>query len=173
MKSIVRQYYNCKQNSSFKFDNKTIVELMAYCFYKRMDSFDHDFMRDLDNGYITLSFVDKNEVCRNKYDGSPVVFTNLHDKFASILKDIDANMNTLDINADDFQKYFLEGLKKYIDQEPGVTLNLEQSVVQNPFNTSQSFTIQLVLDVEAPITEEVDEKEEKREDTAKGDKVNE
>ena len=157
MKSLVSPYFAEYQDKEVKFTVKKLVKLMAQRFYfsvlhgKSEDVkpvFERFIDKDTKTGYVRLTY-SKNRVTCVYSDKGYIDYT-IKDTMLSLLKDFNLNVDVLDVTPEDFQKWFLEELKPLVDQEEGVTLVSEESVVQSPYDNSddENYTIQLTLDVD-------------------------
>lgn len=159
MKSLVSPYFAEYQDKEVKFTTKKLVKLMAQRFYfsvlhgKNEDVkpvFERFIDKDTKTGYVRLTY-SKNIVTCVYSDKGYIDYT-IKDTMLGLLGDFNLETSVLDLTPEDFQKWFLEELKSLVDQEEGVTLVAEESVVQSPYDNSddENYTIQLTLDVDLP-----------------------
>lgn len=178
MKSLVSPYFAEYEGKEVKFPTKKLVQLMAQRFYfsvlhSRKDNVKPTFERFIDKdtktGYVRLTF----SSCRvdSDYAVNGYIDCYIKNTMLGLLKDFNLNVDVLDVTPEDFQKWFLEELKSLVDQEEGVTLVAEESVVQSPYDNSddENYTIQLTLDVDLPNLEV--EKEPEGEEEQDGNKT--
>lgn len=159
MESLVSQYFAEYQGKEVKFSTKQLVQLMAQQFYFRVLHSNHEdvkpmFERFIDKttktGYVRLTY-SKNRV-KCAYSDKGYLDYTIKDTLLDLLNclGLGTSVSVLDVTPEDFQKWFLEELKSLVDQEEGVTLVAEESVVQSPYDNSddENYTIQLTLDVD-------------------------
>jgi hypothetical protein len=159
MKSLVSPYFAEYQDKEVKFSTKKLVQLMAQCFYFNVlhsdkenvkPTFERFIDKDTKTGYVRLTF----SSCRvdSDYAVNGYVDYTIKETMLGLLGDFNLENSVLDLTPEDFQKWFLEELKSLVDQEEGVTLVAEESVVQSPYDNSddENYTIQLTLDVDLP-----------------------
>ena len=169
MKSLVSPYFAEYQDKEVKFTVKKLVKLMAQRFYfsvlhgKSEDVkpvFERFIDKDTKTGYVRLTY-SKNRVTCVYSDKGYIDYT-IKETMLGLLGDFNLETSVLDLTPEDFQKWFLEELKSLVDQEEGVTLVAEESVVQSPYDNSdeENYTIQLTLDVDLPNLEVEKEPEE-------------
>lgn len=173
MKNLVSPYFAEYKGKEVKFPTKKLVQLMAQRFYFNVlhihndnvkPTFERFIDKDTKTGYVRLTFssckVDS-DYAINGYIDCYIKNTMLY-----LLKDFNLNVDVLDVTPEDFQKWFLEELKSFVDQEEGVTLVSEESVVQNPYDNSddENYTVQLTLDVDLPNLEVEKEPEGEEQD---------
>jgi hypothetical protein len=167
MESLVGSYFAEYQGKKVVLPTKALVKAMAFNFYLKAmltnryvePNFERFIYKNTKTGYVRLTYS----------KGSAV-------KSGASLKDFmkyEMNGNSDCITADvidllqrTFQKWFLEELKSLVDQEEGVTLVAEESVVQSPYDNSddENYTIQLTLDVDLPNLEVEKEPEGEEQD---------
>ena len=161
------------QDKEVKFTVKKLVKLMAQRFYfsvlhgKSEDVkpvFERFIDKDTKTGYVRLTYSKSRVTC--VYSDKGYIDYTIKDTMLSLLKDFNLNVDVLDVTPEDFQKWFLEELKPLVDQEEGVTLVSEESVVQSPYDNSddENYTIQLTLDVDLPNLEVEKEPEGEEQD---------
>ena len=169
MKSLVSPYFAEYQDKEVKFTTEKLVRLMAQRFYfsvlhgKSEDAkpvFERFIDKDTKTGYVRLTY-SKNRVTCVYSDKGYIDYT-IKDTMLGLLGDFNLETSVLDLTPEDFQKWFLEELKSLVDQEEGVTLVAEESVVQSPYDNSddENYTIQLTLDVDLSNLEVEKEPEE-------------
>lgn len=159
MENVVSPYFAEYEDKEVKFSTKKLVQLMAQCFYFNVlhsdkenvkPTFERFIDKDTKTGYVRLTF----SSCRvdSDYAVNGYVDCYIKNTMLNLLHTFNLNVDVLDVTPDDFQKWFLDELKPLIDQEEGVTLVAEESVVQSPYDNSadKNYTIQLTLDVDLP-----------------------
>ena len=169
MESLVSLYFAEYQDQEVKFHTKRLVQLMAQCFYFNVlhsdkenvkPTFERFIDKDTKTGYVRLTF----SSCRvdSDYAVNGYVDCYIKNTMLNLLHTFNLNVDVLDVTPDDFQKWFLGELKSLVDQEEGVTLVAEESVVQSPYdsNDKENYTVQLTLDVDLPNLEVEKEPEE-------------
>lgn len=178
MKSLVSPYFAEYQDKEVKFTTKKLVKLMAQRFYfsvlhsKSEDVkpvFERFIDKDTKTGYVRLTYSKTRVTC--VYSDKGYIDYTIKDTMLGLLGDFNLETSVLDLTPEDFQKWFLEELKPLVDQEEGVTLVSEESVVQNPYDNSddENYTVQLTLDVDLPNLEV--EKEPEGEEEQDGNKT--
>lgn len=169
MESLVSLYFAEYQDQEVKFHTKRLVQLMAQRFYfsvlhsKQEDVkpvFERFINKNTKTGYVRLTY-SKNRV-RCAYSDKGYLDYSIKDVMLGLLDNFNLRSNVLDVTTEDFQKWFLGELKSLVDQEEGVTLVAEESVVQSPYdsNDKENYTVQLTLDVDLPNLEVEKEPEE-------------
>lgn len=159
MESLVSLYFAEYQDQEVKFHTKRLVQLMAQRFYfsvlhsKQEDVkpvFERFINKNTKTGYVRLTY-SKNRV-RCAYSDKGYLDYSIKDVMLGLLDNFNLRSNVLDVTTEDFQKWFLGELKSLVDQEEGVTLVAEESVVQSPYdsNDKENYTVQLTLDVDLP-----------------------
>lgn len=159
MKNLVSPYFAEYEGKEVKFPTKKLVQLMAQRFYFNVlhshknnvkSTFERFIDKDTKTGYVRLTFSN----CRvdSDYAVNGYIDCYIKDTMLCLLKNFNLNVDVLDVTPEDFQKWFLEELKSFVDQEEGITLVSEESVVQSPYDNSddKNYTIQLTLDVDLP-----------------------
>lgn len=152
MKSLVGSYFAEYQGKEAVLPTKAFVKTMAFNFYLNAmltdqdvnPSFERFIDKDTKTGYVRLTYSKVSVV--NGRSFKDFMKFEMNNNFGHLTADI------LDVTPEDFQKWFLEELKSLVDQEEGVTLVAEESVVQSPYDSSdeENYTIQLTLDVDLP-----------------------
>ena len=161
MESLVSQYFAEYQGKEVKFSTKQLVQLMARQFYYRVlhskqvgvkPTFERFIDKDTKTGYVRLTYT--NNRVSSAYSNKGYIDYAVKDTLLDLLNclGLGTSVSVLDVTPEDFQKWFLEELKSLVDQEEGVTLVAEESVVQSPYDNSddENYTIQLTLDVDLP-----------------------
>ena len=168
MKSLVGLYFAEYQGKKAVLPTKALVKAMAFRFYLKamhtkryvQPEFERFIDKDTKTGYVRLTY-SKNRVTCVYSDKGYIDYT-IKETMLGLLGDFNLETSVLDLTPEDFQKWFLEELKSLVDQEEGVTLVAEESVVQSPYDNSddENYTIQLTLDVDLPNLEVEKEPEE-------------
>lgn len=153
MKSLAGLYFAEYQGKKAVLPTKALVKAMAFRFYLKamhakryvQPEFERFIDKDTKTGYLRLTY-SKDTVVSNNMPFKDFMKYEMNGNSDCITADI------LDVTPEDFQKWFLEELKSLVDQEEGVTLVAEESVVQSPYDNSddENYTIQLTLDVDLP-----------------------
>lgn len=176
MKNLVSPYFAEYEGKEVEFPTKKLVQLMAQRFYFNVlhgknenvkPTFERFIDKDTKTGYVRLTY-SKDRV-DSDYAVNGYVDCYIKNTMLYLLKDLNLNVDVLDVTPEDFQKWFLEELKSLVDQEKGVTLVSEESVVQSPYDNSddENYTIQLTLDVDLPNLEVEKEPEGEEEQDGK------
>lgn len=153
MKSLAGLYFAEYQGKKAVLPTKALVKAMAFRFYLKamhtkryvQPEFERFIDKDTKTGYLRLTY-SKDTVVNNDISFKDFMKYEMNGNSDCIIADV------IDTTPEDFQKWFLEELKSLVDQEEGVTLVAEESVVQSPYDNSddENYTIQLTLDVDLP-----------------------
>lgn len=153
MQSLVSLYFAEYQGKKAVLPTEALVKAMAFRFYLKamhtkkyvQPEFERYIDKDTKTGYVRLTY-SKGTVVSNNMSFKDFMKYDMNDNSNYIDADV------IDATPEDFQKWFLEELKSLVDQEKGVTLVSEESIVQSPYDNSdeENYTIQLTLDVDLP-----------------------
>lgn len=167
MKSLAGLYFAEYQGKKAVLPTKALVKAMAFRFYLKamhtkryvQPEFERFIYKDTKTGYLRLTY-SKDTVVNNNISFKDFMKYEINGNSDCITADV------IDTTPEDFQKWFLEELKSLVDQEEGVTLVAEESVVQSPYDNSdeENYIIQLTLDVDLPNLEVEKESEEGEQD---------
>ena len=167
MESLVGSYFAEYQGKKVVLPTKALVKTMAFNFYLKAmltnryvePNFERFIDKNTKTGYVRLTY-SKGSAVKSGASLKDFIKFEMNNNFGYV------TANIIDVTPEDFQKWFLEELKSLVDQEEGVTLVAEESVVQSPYDNSdeENYTIQLTLDVDLPNLEVEKEPEGEEQD---------
>lgn len=167
MESLVGSYFAEYQGKKVVLPTKALVKTMAFNFYLKAmltnryvePNFERFIDKNTKTGYVRLTY-SKSSAVKSGASLKDFIKFEMNNNFGYV------TANIIDVTPEDFQKWFLEELKSLVDQEEGVTLVAEESVVQSPYDNSddENYTIQLTLDVDLPNLEVEKESEGEEQD---------